>query len=61
MMLRTCWVVVRRMVRVFSPPRSMVMVSAATWTVTTCQAWIRSNAIFCPADHNTEPSSVRVG
>ena len=48
-MLRTGWVVVRRMVRVSSPPRSMVMVSSATWTVTICPAWIRPRAIFCPA------------
>src|SRR6185503_399746 len=48
LMLRTGWVVVRRTVRV-SSPRSMVIVSAATWTVTICRAWIRPRAIFCPA------------
>jgi hypothetical protein len=35
LMLRTGWVVVRRTVLVSSPARSVVMVSAATWTVTT--------------------------
>jgi hypothetical protein len=49
LMLRTGWAVVRRRVLVSSPARSMVMVSAATWTVTTCPAWIRPRAIFCPA------------
>jgi hypothetical protein len=39
-MLRTGWVVDRRTVRV-SSPRSMVMVWAATWTVTIRRAWIR--------------------
>ena len=29
--------------------RSMVMVSAATWTVTICRAWMRPRATFCPA------------
>ena len=47
-MLRTGWLVVRRMVRVSSPPRSMVMVSSATWTVTVRPAWMRPRAIFCP-------------
>src|SRR5262249_54860084 len=37
------------MVRVSSPPRSMVMVCPATWTVTTRPAWMRPRAIFCPA------------
>jgi hypothetical protein len=49
LMLRTGWVVVRRMVRMSSSPRSMVMVCWATWTVTTRPAWIRPSAIFCPA------------
>src|SRR5207253_1178368 len=49
LMLRTGWVVVRRTVRVSSPPRSMVMTSAATWTVTIWRAWMRPRAIFCPA------------
>jgi hypothetical protein len=48
LILRTAWVVVRRTVRV-SSLRSMVMVSAATWTVTTWPAWMRPRAIFCPA------------
>jgi hypothetical protein len=33
-MLRTGWVVFRPMVRTSWPPRSMLIVSAATWTVT---------------------------
>jgi hypothetical protein len=45
LMLRTGWVVVRRTVRV-SWSRSMVTVSAATWTVTTWPAWMRPRAIF---------------
>ena len=49
LMLRTGWVVVRRTVRVSSPPRSMVMVSAVTWTVTMRPAWMRPRAIFYPA------------
>src|SRR5512132_1779720 len=49
LMLRTAWVVVRRMVRMSSPPRSMVMVCSATWAVTTRAAWMRPRAIFCPA------------
>jgi hypothetical protein len=28
----------------------MVIVSAATWTVTTCPAWMRPRAIFCVLD-----------
>jgi hypothetical protein len=40
-MLRTGWVVVRRTTRVSSLARSMVIVSAATWTVTIRRAWIR--------------------
>jgi hypothetical protein len=36
LMLRTGWFVVRLTVRVSSPPRSMVIVSTATWAVTTC-------------------------
>src|SRR5262249_51436010 len=47
-MLRTAWVVVRRTVRMSSPPRSMVRVWSATWTVTICPAWMRPRAIFCP-------------
>ena len=50
--LRTGWLVVRRMVRVSSPPRSMVIVSWATWTVTICPAWMRPRAIFWPDDHD---------
>src|ERR1700691_812838 len=48
-MLRTGWVVVRRTVRLSWSSRSMVIVSAATWTVTVCPAWMRPRAIFCPA------------
>ena len=48
-MLRTGWVVVRRTTRVSSLARSMVIVSAATWTVTMRRAWMRPRAIFCPA------------
>src|SRR6201989_1174908 len=48
-MLRTGWVVVRRTIRVSSLARSMVIVSAATWTVTMRRAWMRPRAIFCPA------------
>jgi hypothetical protein len=46
LMLRTGWAVVRRVVRVSSPARSMVTVSAATWTVTIWPAWMRPRAIF---------------
>ena len=49
MMLRTAWVVVRLTILVSSPCRSMVIVSAATWTVTTSPAWMRQRAIFCLA------------
>src|SRR5713101_6714847 len=49
LMLRTAWVVVRRTVLVSWSSRSMVMTSAATWTVTTCPALLRPRAIFCPA------------
>src|SRR5262249_23084001 len=49
LMLRAGWVVVRRTVRLSWSSRSMVIVSAATWTVTICQAWMRPRAIFCPA------------
>ena len=48
LMLRTAWVVVRRIARVPSPPRSMVTVCPATWTVTICPAWMRPKALFCP-------------
>jgi hypothetical protein len=45
LMLRTGWVVVLRTVLVSWSSRSMVMVSAATWTVTTWPTWIRPRAI----------------
>ena len=48
LILRTACVVVRRMVRVSPPPRSMARVCSATWTVTTRPAWMRPRAIFCP-------------
>ena len=51
-MLRTGWVVVRRTVRVSSPPRSMVIVSAATWTVTIWRAWMRPEGDLLPGDHD---------
>jgi hypothetical protein len=48
-MLRTGWVVALRTVRLSWSSRSMVIVSAATWTVTVCPAWIRPRAIFWAA------------
>src|SRR6266516_1699778 len=51
-MLRTAWVVVRRMVRRSSPPRSIVMVCSATWTVTTDPAWIRPRGDLLPGHHD---------
>jgi hypothetical protein len=52
-MLRPGSVVVRRMVRTSSPPRLIVMVCSATYTVTTRPAWMRPRAIFCPATMTT--------
>src|SRR5215203_6851111 len=47
-MLRTGWVLVRRMTRV-SPSTSIARVDSATWTVTLWWAWVRPRATCCRA------------
>jgi hypothetical protein len=47
-MLRTGWVVVRRVTRVSPSPNSTVRVVSETSTVTVWCWWIRPRAIFCP-------------
>jgi len=48
-MLRTGWVVVRRMTRVSPSANSMARVVPETSTVTVCPSQVRPRAIFCPA------------
>jgi hypothetical protein len=49
LMLRTGWVVVRRMTRVSPSANSMAWVVSEVWTVMVCQAWERLRAAVCPA------------
>src|SRR5215468_3367838 len=58
-MLRTGWVVVRRMTWVSPSVNSMARVVPETMTVTVCPAWLRPSAIFCPATRITPVAEMR--
>lgn len=51
LMLRTGWVVVRRMTRVSPSANSMARAAPETWTVTVCPAWERPRA--AAVEHRT--------